>query len=129
MSPEGLKPSENHLLESLFLVGGILLLSQFAFTRPIRREIHTRDEVDVWDGATERLECAHITHDKSDPRYNDTSNGRLLTIRNHYLDHYNREGRNGLTKAGNDWALRAIWNRLTEDEKRGLPLPPEEQTW
>jgi hypothetical protein len=129
VTPEGQKPSElNNILTTTAIIGGILILSEFAFSRSIRKQIHARDEVDVWDGTVE-TECAHITHDKSDPMYNDPSNGRLLSKRNHYLDHYNREGRNGLTKAGNDWALVAIWNRLTEEEREGLPSPPEDQKW
>lgn len=125
MSPEGQKPSE--IFRDLALVGGLLLISQLAFGRPIRRQILERDKADVWDGSTDRLEAAHITHDRSDPRYNDASNGRMLSTKNHYLDHYNRAGRNGLSIQANDWALRFIWARLTEEEKVGLPPPPPEK--
>jgi hypothetical protein len=130
MSPEELKPSEQIDLKPLLIIGGVFLLSQAAFTSQIRRFIMGRDKKrDVWDGSTENLECAHITHDRTDPRYNDPSNGRMLNRRNHYLDHYNRAGNNGLPIRGNDAALRLIWQRLTEEEREGLPPPPEEQTW
>lgn len=126
MTPEELKPSENYLLE-LSLIAGIVLLSQFAFTSQVRRAIKSRDNgKDVWDGSIEKLEAAHINHDKRSEIYNSVENGRLLSTRNHYLDHYNRAGRNGLPIRGNDAALRLIWQRLTEQEKEGLPPPPEE---
>lgn len=124
MTPEGQKPSET--LRDIALIGGLILIAHLAFGRPVRRAILERDKVDVWDGSTDRLEAAHINHDRSDPRYNDASNGRLLTTKHHYLDHYNRAGRNGLTVQANNWALRSIWARLTEEERVGLPPPPEE---
>lgn len=131
MTPEGQKPSElNSILATTAIIGGILLLSEFAFTSQIRRAIKRRDGgQDVWDGSTEKLEAAHINHDKKSESYNSEENGRLLTTRNHYIDHYNRAGRNGLPIKGNDAALRLIWQRLTEEEREGLPSPPEEQTW
>ena len=131
MSPEGQKPSElRTALTTTAIIGGILLLSEFAFTSQIRRLIKGRDHrQDVWDGSTENLEAAHITHDRRDPRYNDASNGRMLSRRNHYIDHLNRAGNNGLPIKGNNAALRLIWQRLTEEERVGLPSPPEEQDW
>lgn len=130
MSPEAQKPSEQIDLKPLLIIGGIFLLSQGAFTSQVRRFIWGRDKKqDVWDGSTENLEAAHINHDKKSPLYNSAENGRLLKRRNHYLDHYNRAGRNGLPIKGNDAALRLIWQRLTEKEREGLPPPPEEQTW
>lgn len=125
MSPEGQKPSENHLLE-LSLIAGIVVLSQFACSRPVRRKVHERDKVDVWDGSTENLEVAHIQHNRDNPLYNSEENARLLSRKNHYIDHYNREGRNGLTIQANRWSLRTIWARLTDEEKSKLPPPPEE---
>lgn len=129
MTPEGQKPSELNILTVSAIIGGIYLLSQFAFSRGVRNQILNRDRADVWTGETEKLEAAHITHDRSDPMYNDPANGRMLTTRNHYLDHINRVGRNGLTVAGNNAALRLIWRRLTDGEREGLPPPPEEQEW
>lgn len=100
-----------------------------AFSYPVRKKILARDGADVWDGSTEHLEAAHIDHSKSNPNYNTESNGRMLKAHNHYMDHYNRAGRNGLNGVANDWALRAIWARLSEEEKVGLPSPPEKQDW
>lgn len=128
MSSEGLKPSETS--KDIALILGVIFLSQFAFSSGIRKMIFNRDMgKDVWDGSTESLEAAHITHDRSNPDYNKPENGRLLKKRNHYLDHYNRVGRNGLSLAANNAALRLIWNRLSEEEREGLPSPPEEQNW
>jgi len=106
------------------ILGTAVISSLFAFSRPVRREMRERDQVDVWDGSSGILEAAHIDHDRSNPNYNSLSNGRMLSRRNHYLDHYNRVGRNGLTLAGNNYALNKIWERLSEEEREGLPLPP-----
>lgn len=122
ISPEYL----THTPEALTTISALFVL---AFTSGVRKRIFNRDRADVWDGETEKLEAAHITHDKSDPMYNHESNGRMLTARNHYIDHVNRVGRNGLSLAGNNAALRLIWKRLTEKEREGLPPPPEEQDW
>lgn len=101
-----------------------------AFSSGIRKQILNRDRgADVWTGEREKLEAAHITHDRSDPFYNDVANGRMLTARNHYIDHVNRVGRNGLSLAANNAALRLIWLRLSDEEKVGLMPPPEEQKW
>lgn len=106
------------------IIGAVTISSLFAFSRPVRREMKERDQVDVWDGSSGVLEAAHIDHSRSNPNYNSLSNGRMLSKRNHYLDHYNRVGRNGLTLAGNNYALNRIWERLSEEERAGLPLPP-----
>ena len=123
MSPEGLKPSET--VKDIALILGILFLSQFAFTRKVRREIIDRDGYAcVICGSTSGCNCAHIDHSKDSPVYNDASNGRVLCDEHHYLDHYNREDSNiGLNKAQNRWALASIWSRLTEDKKKKLPPP------
>lgn len=129
MNPEAQKPSENHLLTLTAIVGGIYLLSQFAFTSGVRKQIFNRDKgKSVWSGEGGAVEAAHISHQR-DENYNTVENGRLLKPAEHYLDHVNRVGRNGLTLAANNAALRLIWKRLSEEEKAGLPPPPEEQTW
>lgn len=131
MTPEGHKPSENYLLE-LSLIAGIVVLSQLAFSRPIRRKIWERDGGKcVICGSTVGCECSHIDHSRENPRYNHESNGRLLCKPDHYLvDHVNREGRNGLPIHQNQYAKRTIWQRLTQQEREKLPPPePEEQTW
>ena len=107
---------------------GLLAIAALgAFSRPVRQRIKERDgHRSVLSGQTEKLEVAHIDHSKKNPRYNDESNGRTLTTAEHYLDHYNRHGRNGLTTAGNRWSLRKIWERLTDTERERLPPPPTE---
>ncbi len=113
----------NHAIDLSPLAIPLLL----AFTSNVRSRIFNRDKgADVWTGEREKLEAAHITHDRSDPFYNDVANGRMLTARNHYIDHVNRVGRNGLSLAANNAALRLIWARLTEGEREGLMSPPKE---
>jgi len=128
MSPESPnRDSLKEILPTVSLLGAVVFISQWAFSSGVRKRLLNRDGADVWTGETEKLEAAHITHDRSDPMYNHESNGRMLTTRNHYLDHINRVGRNGLTLAGNNAALRLIWRRLSEQEREGLPPPPEEE--
>lgn len=114
----------SHTSEALLSLAPFFL----AFSVGTWKQIHLRDQVDAWDGSSENLEIAHITHDKSHPRYDHKSNGRLLSRRNHYRDHVNTVGRNGLTLAQNNWALREIWKRLSEEERVGLMPPPEDNT-
>lgn len=129
MSPEAQKPSEHIYLKPFLLLGGFLLLSQLAFSRNVRKQIFNRDQGKSRWSDEPGEEAAHILHNRDNPKYNTPENGRMLTKREHYLDHINREGRNGLSKAGNDAALRLIWNRLSPEERRGLPEPPEDQSW
>ena len=86
-----------------------------AFSKKVRREIWERDcGKCVMCGSTIGCECAHINHNKSDPNYNDASNGRLLCKPHHMWDHINRSGTEqlGLTEEGNDWAIMMIWKRI-----------------
>lgn len=95
-----------------------------AFSRKSKEIIRKRDGgKSVLSGSDKHIEMSHIDHSKKKPNYDDPSNGRCLTTLEHYYDHYNRHGYNGLTKAQNIWALKQIWNRLTEEEKRGVPNP------
>ncbi len=129
MTPEGPKPSEYIDLKPLLLILGVAFVSQFAFSKNVRKQIFNRDQgKSKWSNEPGE-EAAHVNHSKSSPDYNTPENGRMLTKREHYIDHYNRAGRNGLSIAGNIAALRLIWKRLTDTEKRGLPEPPEEQNW
>lgn len=126
MTPEGQKPSELNLPTVAAIIGGIYLLSNFAFTRKVRREIIDRDGYAcVICGSTSGCNCAHIDHSKDNKRYNDATNGRVLCDEHHYLDHYNRhESENlGLNPSQNKWAIASIWARLTEDKKKKLPPP------
>lgn len=101
------------------MAGVGLLLSQFAFSRAVRRQIWERDGgVCQESGSTEHLFCAHYDHSRDNPDYNSPDNGRLLSGDRHWLDHYYRVGENGLNPAQNLWALRTMWGGMTDKEKR-----------
>ncbi|MFZ5438048.1 MAG: hypothetical protein ACOZAK_03275 [Patescibacteria group bacterium] len=114
---------ENYLLTATTI--GLLVIASFgAFSKKTKQEIWERDGgKSKLSGQRERLHAAHIDHSR-DEKYDKASNGRLLTVREHYQDHYKRHGRNGLTTSGNKWALAKLWALLTGTEKRGL-RPPE----
>lgn len=98
-------------------LAGFLLLT--SFSDRVRKLIKQRDNnQSVLSGKTEHLECAHLNHNRGYSKYNDASNGRLLTVDEHYIDHYDRAGRNGLPIEQNNWALRTIWNRMDDDERQ-----------
>ncbi len=128
-SPETLTPEQAKELAAalglqVLLICGVAPVFAMAFTRAVRKIISNRDgDKSVWSGETEHLEAAHIQHNRDHPRYNDASNGRMLTRREHYVDHYNRHGRNGLNTGQNKWSLNMIWSRLSDDEKQGLKPP------
>lgn len=101
-----------------------LVVIGLAFSKKVRDEIFRRDGgADVWNGVKERLDAAHINHDKLYELYNHASNGRMLTIRNHFIDHMNRHGRNGLDKLNNTLAMIMLWKRMNIDERKGLKPP------
>jgi hypothetical protein len=80
-----------------------------AFSLPVRRKIWQRDGgKSVWSGETENLQVAHIDHSKTNPNYDSETNGRLLTVQEHIVDHVNREGRNGLPVHQNQWAIKRL---------------------
>ncbi len=86
-----------------------------AFSWKSRQAIKERDGNRCVDcGSPLHLECAHYDHNKSSSRYDDPSNGRVLCVEDHLADHISREGKNGLTKEGNRWAVNKIWERLVE---------------
>ena len=100
-------------LLTLAMLGGAVALSQFCFDWDTRRKILDRDHHKcVRCGATSDLECAHINHDKSRKDYNSPSNGRVLCMGHHLQDHKQREGHNGLTRAGNRWSITMIEKRI-----------------
>lgn len=106
-------------LLSILGVGLTLILINSAFSKKTKEEIWKRDGGrSVLSGQTENLHAAHIDHNRANPRYDDASNGRLLTAEEHLNDHINRHGRNGLTKAQNLWAIAMLKRILgiTEDE-------------
>lgn len=115
-----------HNIELITKLVGMGLLSQaflIAFSRQSRETIWRRDRgMSQHSGETEGLECAHYDHTR-DESYDNPKNGRLLTRREHYMEHYMNHGRNGLSLRGNMGGCMLIWNRLTIEERRGLPLP------
>lgn len=105
----------------LLIYGGLvatgLLLSQFAFTSRVRKQIFKRDGGRcVVCGSTEHLQAAHIDHNRDNPNYNNPKNGRMLCIADHLLDHIDRAGRNGLLPHQNDWAISMLKRQLNPDE-------------
>lgn len=115
---EILKPIPLSELEVWLIAIGSIPVLAMAFSSLVRKIIFKRDGGrSVWSGKEENLHAAHITHDRSDPRYNDSSNGRMLTRAEHYVDHDNRQGRNGLTERGNSWAKTMLWNSMSEEER------------
>jgi hypothetical protein len=87
-----------------------------AFSREVRKIIWARDKAkSAISDTVYKLQVAHIDHSKSNPRYNDPSNGRLLGTGEHMWDHILREGKNGLNKAQNDWAILQLWNRFWDN--------------
>lgn len=121
-----MKEGEPQKLPYLELTLGLLALSSlFAFSRKTRQQIYNRDRGKSRWSDEPGEEAAHILHNRDNPLYDDPSNGRMLTKREHYLDHLNREGRNGLPPEGNRAALRLIWKRLSEEERKGLPEPDD----
>lgn len=125
LEKEKLKQTNTLMLVSVPLATmGLFFISLGAFSSTSRRKILKRDGYkSVLSGETDNLEASHLDHSRDNPNYDHPSNGRTLTTKEHYLDHYNRHGRNGLTKKQNIWALNKIWSRLTEEEKIGLPDP------
>jgi len=101
---------------------GLFAISVCAFSRNSRKAIHKRDkEKSALSGEEGKLVCGHIDHDKNNPHYNNPNNGRLLTIREHYLDHYNRHGKNGLSKDDNRDTAKGLWFMLPKSKRLGLP--------
>lgn len=124
MNKESLVRKENHLFIPLSVLGLFTIASLSAFTKKARREILERDGYrSVKSGKKGNLEASHIDHSRKNPKYNDPSNGRMLTTREHYIDHYDRHERNGLPAHQNKWSLRVLWGKLSGKQRRGLNGP------
>lgn len=134
------EPSSNytgHILKigllTLASIGIEYYISRFAFPSGVRSRILERDNyrsvVSGRDIHEARLEVAHFTHNKKDPRYNMMENGRTLTISEHYIEHVDRGGNNGLTYDGNMYALSMIWLRMNVVEREEVLMsgyyPPD----
>ena len=102
-------------------VGTSCLVLAMAFSYGVRTAIKRRD-----GGCTERgnglccgtLEAAHDDHDKGNPNYDSTDNGRTLCTNHHLEDHMKRAGENGLTEQANDSAIGSLVNRLRASVNR-----------
>lgn len=94
------------------MAGVGLLLSQFAFTSAVRRQILERDGYRCTVcGSTDHLEAAHINHNRDYPGYNTPENGRVLDSYCHLIDHIERAGNNGLLPHHNEWAIQKLAER------------------
>lgn len=111
---------ERGAVVSLFLYGGLvatgILLSQCAFTSRVRHQILERDGYHcVEEGNGEcigGLEASHLDHNRDNKWYNDPENGITLCTKHHYYQHIREEGRNGLIKKHNKWAIQRLKERL-----------------
>ena len=105
---------------------GVLGLSSATFSKGVKECIRKRDgNKSVESGEEGVLEIAHYNHDSNSENYKRAKNGRCLTRREHYADHFNRHGTPGLglKEEGNLSAIGAIWGRMSERERRDLPGP------
>ncbi len=101
---------------------GLLVVASFgAFSHKVRAQIYNRDRGRSVESGAQADEAAHYDHTRNE-NYDTVENGRMLTTREHYLDHYYRRN-NGLSYQGNKWALERIWERLSDSERQGLPTP------
>lgn len=58
------------------------------------------------------LEASHRMHTKTDPNYNTTQAIDIKCSVHHLTDHLENEGRNGLNRHQNAWAIRMIADRI-----------------
>lgn len=94
---------------------GLLAISFLAFSKKSREAIHKRDKgKSVLSGTSINLSAAHIDHNKKSKLYDHPSNGRLLSLFEHLLDHINRAGRNGLNQNQNNYAIRKIKEKMAK---------------
>ena len=94
------------------MAGVGLLLTQFAFSNGVRKQILERDGYRCTVcGSTDHLEAAHINHNRDYPGYNTPENGRILDTYCHLIDHIERAGSNGLLPHHNEWAIEQLAQR------------------
>jgi len=93
----------------------LLCIMGAAFSSGVRQQILRRDGYKcVICGSTEHLEACHTIHDRSHPNYNDPEWGETRCSLHHLQQHIEEEGQNGLTKAGNDWAIDKLLQRVSK---------------
>lgn len=97
---------------SILGIGLLSVITTGAFSWKSKQIIKQRDKnKSAFSGKEGQLHAAHIDHTKND-RYDDPSNGRLLTVEEHLADHINRAGRNGLSIEANNWAIQQLLKLL-----------------
>lgn len=116
---------ETKIAAEIVLPTFFLFLLTTAFSHKSREAILKRDGgKSVLSGETEHLHAAHWDHSRSNPDYDKPENGRMLTRREHYIDHYTRTD-NGLTPEQNYYGMQKLWESMTPQERAGLPSPEE----
>jgi hypothetical protein len=116
MSPENGHGEKDNYLFDILGISLLAIIATGAFSWKTKQIIKQRDEnKSAVSGKTEKLHAAHIDHSKTNPRYDESSNGRLLTAEEHLQDHVNRAGRNGLTIAQNNWAIAQLKKLIGEE--------------
>jgi hypothetical protein len=108
------------LINSFFIS---LPLFSLAFSVAIRKAIGRRDNWKCQEPDCDRsfqkgymVHATHYDHDKKKPDYDTVDAGRILCIEHHLQDHIDNEGRNGLTKSQNDYAIDRV--RVTPRERQ-----------
>jgi hypothetical protein len=94
----------------------ILLAPVFplSFSTNTRNAIRKRDSyTSVWSGSSETtLQCCHEIHGQ-----NSIENGRLLTLPQHYVDHFFRSKNSGLSRKDQFAATHGLWQMLSIEQK------------
>ena len=118
MTPEGQKPSERTLFATTAIIGGIFLLSQFAFSSRIRDEAIGRagnkSEISGVKPPGIALHVMHLDHTK-DATYDTLERALVVTPKEHYIYHRVHRGRAeaiGLTESENDGAINLLYSIL-----------------
>ena len=91
-----------------------MAFSKFAKERIKGRNFNIPDGYDFG-----RNECSHQDHSRG-RNYQNPQNGKYVNRPHHWIEHRLAElGEidNGLSEKENQWARRAIWKRMTDDEK------------
>lgn len=103
----------------LNILSGLVIgtLATASFSRSSRNDIWKRSRgLSELSGFSELpKECCHFNHSRNYPLYDDTSNGLLTTVLEHYVFHRMFTGREreiGLNKHDNEFAIRETLGRF-----------------
>ena len=115
MTPEAQKPSElKSTLITTAIIGGIFLLSEFAFSGRIRDEAIGRagnkSEISGVKPAGIALHVMHLDHTK-DETYNTVERALVVTPKEHLIYHRVHKGKAdkiGMTESENDGAINLL---------------------